>query len=77
MTLIKGENLTEKQKDEVLRAFIYRWTTGNHQRESVYMNLSKPTMPLQSDTEWLKNHAFWFINNGSRLARNRRFAEAA
>ena len=74
--LIKGENLTEKQKDEVLRAFIYRWTVENTQRESVYKGLSKPTIPLQSDAEWLKTHAFWFVKDGIRLARNRQHAEA-
>lgn len=66
--LIKGENLTEKQKDEVLRAFIYRWTVEN--------TYTKPTIPLQSDAEWLKTHAFWFVKDGIRLARNRQHAEA-
>jgi len=75
MILINGDNLTQTQKDEVLRAFIYRWTTENPQRESLYRNLSRPTVALQSDAEWLKNYSFWFLNDGSRLAANRHHAE--
>lgn len=34
-----------------------------------------PTIPLQSDREWLEQHAFHFTQDGSRLMENRHFAE--
>ena len=37
---------------------------------------SKPTVPLQSDAEWLKEHAFWFTKAG-RLDSRKRHAEPA
>ena len=70
MRLIKGSELNQRQTEQVLNAFIYRWTSGNNAREHVWANIvGKPTIPLVSDNEWLKDHAFWFINDGSRLAK--------
>jgi hypothetical protein len=68
MKLIKGDDLNQTQTEQVLSAFIYRWTSDNNARERVWANISKPTIPLVSDNQWLKDHAFWFINDGSRLA---------
>ena len=74
--LIKGSKLNTNQIAQVKAAFIYRWTFENTQREAVYRKLSgAPTMPLQHDSEWITAHAFHFINDGSRLAFNRHFAE--
>lgn len=75
MALIKGQDLTPRQAEQVLCAFVYRWTTGNCQRKSAWKNISKPTIPLQSDHDWLNAHAFWFINDGSRLTLNKKHAE--
>lgn len=75
--LIKGENLNQRQVEQVLSAYVYRWTTGNCMREQVYMNISKPTMPLQTDHDWLNDHAFHFVKDGSRLMANRRHCEPA
>ena len=73
--LIKGQNLNRQQVDQVLNAYIYRWTTGNCARDRVYANISKPTMPLQTDHDWINDHAFHFIKDGSRLMANRHHAE--
>jgi hypothetical protein len=75
MKLIKGQDLTPRQSEQVLCAFVYRWTTGNCLRESAWKNMRKPTIPLQSDHDWLNDRAFWFLNDGSRLALNRKHAE--
>ena len=77
MKLIKGEELNQRQTEQVLSAYVYRWTTGNCARERAWATISKPTVPLQSDHEWINDHAFWFINDGSRLAVNRHHAEPA
>ncbi len=66
--LIKGADLNDQQKRQVLSAYIYRWTSGNPQREAVWAKIEgKPTMPLQTDDEFLAEHAFHFVANGSRL----------
>lgn len=36
-----------------------------------------PTMPLQSDDDWLKGHAFYFVADGSRLSARYSHAEPA
>jgi hypothetical protein len=36
-----------------------------------------PTVPLETDDQWLTARAFWFLNDGSRLVYNRRWAEPA
>lgn len=68
--LTVGTNLSDKAKKEVLSAYVYRWTKENGQRESAYKNLSKPTIPLSTDDEWLRSYAFWTNRDGS-LTRNR------
>ncbi len=76
MRLISGNDLNPRQTEQVLQAFIYRWTTGNNARERVWFGVcGKPTIPLISDNDWLRQHAFWFLNSGSRLAVSRRHAE--
>lgn len=72
MLLIKGSNLTGRQISHVLSQFMLRWTIENERRITAWAGASgKPTTELQSDAEWLANHAFWFINDGSRLTLNR------
>jgi hypothetical protein len=74
--LIRGKDLTTRQKAQVKAAFLYRWTVENDRREAVWSKLGKPTMPLQTDEEWINDHAFHFIKDGSRLSR-RSYAEPA
>ena len=74
--LIKGKNLTDKQRKEVLNTFGYRWTVENKSRSSFWHGIhGKPTMELQSDEDWLAEHAFHFVKDGSRLCFNRHHAE--
>ncbi len=92
--LIDGKALNQAQLAQVLNAYTYRWTTGNHNRIAAYGHCphcdtpggkpSKtniecrqvhPTIPLQTDTEWVYGHAFHFIADGSRLMANRNHAE--
>ena len=76
MQLIKGSDLTDRQTSHVLSQFMYRWTIENERRISAWSGLSgKPTTELQTDVEWLADHAFWFLNDGSRTAFNRSYAE--
>jgi len=76
--LIRGDQLNDHQRRYVLNAYIYRWTSDNPRREEVYSNAAicqRPTMPLVTDEEWLKDHAFHFTKDGKRLMANRRHAE--
>lgn len=76
MGLIKGNMLTSTTRAEVLRSFIYRWTCDNTRRNEVYANISKPTIPLITDAQWLSEHAFHVRCDG-KLMRNRRHAVPA
>jgi hypothetical protein len=74
--LIKGENLNYQQRQQVLNAFGYRWTKDNQQRSHFWRNIQgAPTIPLISDAQWLKEHAFHFLKDGSRLSITHRHAE--
>ena len=78
MKIIKGNELNHKQRAQVLSAYIYRWTSDNPRRKSVWNNVvGKPTVPLITDNQWLTEHAFWFLNDGSRSARTHTHAEPA
>ena len=78
MPLIKGSDLTPAQVAEVKRAFVYRWTKDNNKRNAVWRNPKhKPSTPLISDQEWLAQYAFHFVKDGSRLSKQRRWAEPA
>jgi hypothetical protein len=59
--LIKGEKLNRAQREQVLAAFVHRHLD----------------MTTKTDDEWLNTHAFHFVKDGSRLMRNRRYAEPA
>ena len=34
-------------------------------------------VPIQTDTDWLADHAFWFTSDGRRLSANHRYVEPA
>lgn len=80
-TLIAGTQLDSRQRQQVLAAFIYRWTSGNTRRTHVwkctlcdiktpYENSTTanghthPTIPLQTDEQWISAHAFYVNKNG-------------
>lgn len=67
--LIKGQNLTSRQKSIVLNAFIYRNTIENHSRPDGIRQ--EPV----TDEQWIQEHAFHFIKDGSRLMANIHFCE--
>ena len=75
-TWVKGDKLSAKVKQEILNAYIYRWTKENHARaKAIYENLgSIPTIPLISDAEWLATHAFK-VNKDGTLTKSVRHAE--
>lgn len=74
--LVNGNSLNFWQKQIVLAQYGYRWTSGNVNRTRFWAGIAgAPTIPLVSDSEWLAKHAFHFIKDGSRLARNRHYAE--
>jgi hypothetical protein len=67
MRLIKGKDLNNKQRRHVLASFVYRWTFENERAVRAHysrLKLSCPSMPLQTDAQYLAEHAFWFKNNG-------------
>jgi hypothetical protein len=69
--VIRGDKLPYRLQQQVLARFVYRWTTGNSQRESAWRGISgKPTIPLISDAQWLKEHAFHVTKAGQLDARH-------
>jgi hypothetical protein len=93
--LIRGDRLNARQREQVLAAFVYRWTTENPQRMAAYRKChlcdirkpyvnatsasghTHPTIPLISDQQWLDEHSFHFIADGSRLSARHKWAEPA
>jgi hypothetical protein len=79
VALIKGIQLSEQQKRQVLAAFIYRWTVDNHQREAAWNHsvpdkTQWPRIPLITDYEWLTRYSFYFTPAGS-LSAKKKYAE--
>lgn len=61
--LIKGADLSEKQRQQVLTAYVHRGHAigvGKHYAD---------------EQAWLVDHAFHFLKDGSRLSRTHRFCE--
>lgn len=59
--LIKGKDLTAVQLFEVLRTFVNRnHAIGEGKR-------------YESEMDWVFDHAFYFIKDGSRLNRKRKY----
>ena len=75
--LIKGENLNPRQQSIVLNAFGYRWTVENEGRARNWLNDNTPTNPSKSDKQWLADHAFHFIKDGSRMDARMSYCEPA
>lgn len=64
--LIKGKHLNPKQKKLVLSAFVNRHT---------YEHLASWAShePNEADLDWIRDHAFYFIQDGSRLSERKRY----
>jgi len=77
MRLVNGSKLLPATRAEVLRCFMYRWTFENERRARYSHSVgghNPPTMPLVTDEQWLREHAFYVRNDGA-LARNRHHCE--
>ncbi len=71
MKLVLGTKLPARVREHVLRAYIYRWTVDNGHRLCAWSKMdSMPTMPLQTDDEWLADHAFYVTARGELSARH-------
>jgi len=62
MRLIKGENLTEKQLQQVKSAYVHRFTAIG---EGKY---------YKDENAWVKDHAFYFTK-GDKLSRKHNHCE--
>jgi hypothetical protein len=67
--LVKGADLTDSQRAEVLDAFVHRRTFEN--RPTLWGKLFYAGVQLPTDEIWLRGHCFAITRSG-RLARNRR-----
>jgi hypothetical protein len=78
--LVRGDQLSESARRQVLAAFGYRWTIENESRARYWCRQSganPPRIPLIPDEQWLREHAFHVVQDGSRLMKNRSHAEPA
>jgi hypothetical protein len=78
--LVRGDQLSESARRQVLAVFGYRWTIENESRARAWrrdVSLDPPRIPLIPDEQWLREHAFHVVKDGSRLMRNRPHAEPA
>jgi len=91
--LIKGSTLNAKQREQVRAAFVHRHTVENGQRfaEGCTLchyrgdSLTGKTLaewhayhvPETTDDQWIADHAFHFVRDGSRLHARRNVAERA
>lgn len=70
--LIRGDQLPENARRQVLAAYVYRWTHDNKERKRAWSCAGgTPSMPLISDDQWLKEHAFHVTRSGDLDARYR------
>jgi hypothetical protein len=75
--LVRGDRLPSDLRRQVLSRYVHRWTSDNRDRERVWRGVKgAPTIPLQSDDQWLREHAFWVTSKGTLDAR-RKHAEPA
>jgi len=75
--LVRGDQLPSSLRRQVLARYVHRWTRDNPQREHAYRgHEGKPTIPLVSDEQWLREHAFYVTDRGTLDAR-RKHAEPA
>lgn len=61
MKLIKGKNLNDEQKQQVLRMYVHRLTVENNYPA---INPCGARVKPITDKQWLKEHAFYVCNNG-------------
>lgn len=64
--LIKGSELPENLKRQVLAAYVYRLTTENGYPAH---NPCKARVPAISDAQWLAEHSFYVTARGTLDAR--------
>jgi hypothetical protein len=78
-TLIRGDRLSPEVRDEVLRAYGYRWTVENEKLARAWLGFAGAPLPVssatQTDAEWLAEHAFG-VNKDGRLSARRHAAPA-
>ena len=75
--LVRGDQLPSNLRREVLSSYVYRWTSDNPQRERAWTGIKgAPTMPLVSDEQWLRDHAFYVTDRGT-LDKKRKHAHPA
>lgn len=75
--LVRGDRLPSDLKREVLASYIYRWTSDNASRERAWRGIKgAPTIPLVSDEQWLREHAFHVTDRGT-LDKRQKNAEPA
>ena len=70
--LIKGKDLTSRQAEMVKSAYVHRLT---HENNYPAHNPCNATVKPITDEQWIKDHAFHFIKDGSRLMANRNHCE--
>jgi hypothetical protein len=78
--LVRGDKLSESARREVLESHGHRWTVENEARARRWhwaATIDPPRIPLVTDAQWLREHAFHVVRDGSRLMANRRHAEPA
>jgi len=68
MRLVKGKDLTSKQCDIVLRAFVYRLTQENGNKVGATM----PKAEWPTDERWILEHAFYINDDGMLSNKPRR-----
>lgn len=71
--LIKGSELPENLKRQVLAAYVYRLTTENGYPQR---NPCHARVPAISDAQWLAEHAFYVTARGT-LGKRQHSAEPA
>lgn len=58
--LIKGKDLNRNQIEQVKAAYVHRHT---FEHRAAWANGNEPS---ESDSEWIKSKAFYFVKDGSR-----------
>jgi hypothetical protein len=78
-TLVKAAFIYRWTYENPMRCRVYRCSLCNVAEPYENMGSSNghthPTIPLQHDNDWIAEHAFHFVKDGSRLMHNRHFAE--
>lgn len=73
MKLIKGNELSGAVCTDVLRSFVHRMTKENIKQQPAMAKRAFDhgyKMPIISDTDWLKDHAFYVTNAGNLSCRH-------